>query len=96
MPFWGLNAALAFLGALSFRSDAVAAVSLAVVAAALLGWAATGVANRAKYHAVLGANWLEREIGIYASLAFWGASSLRPSTLPSSESRYSQWSRLLC
>src|SRR5690606_7153332 len=36
--FWGLNAALAFLGALSFRSDAVAAVSLAVVAAVLLGW----------------------------------------------------------
>lgn len=73
VPFWGLNAALAFLGALSFRSDAVAAVSLGVVAAVLLGWAATGIANRARYHAVLGANWLEREIGIYASLAFWGA-----------------------
>ena len=69
--FWGLNVALAAMGLLSIKSTVVATISLSLAAALLVGWVATGIANRSKYHAALGLNWVEREIGIYASLAFW-------------------------
>jgi hypothetical protein len=69
--FWGLNVALAAMGLLSMKSSVVATISLTLATALLVGWTATGIANRSKYHAALGLKWVEREIGIYASLVFW-------------------------
>ncbi len=71
--FWGLNVTLAAMSLFSMKNSVVATISLTLAVALLVGWAATGFASRSRYHAVLGSNWVEREIGIYASIVFWAA-----------------------
>lgn len=71
--FWSLNVALGALSLLSMKNSVAATISLSLATALLVGWAATGIANRSRYHSVLGPNWVEREIGIYASITFWAA-----------------------
>jgi hypothetical protein len=71
--FWGLNVGLGALTLLGMKNSVAATISLGLATALLVGWAATGIANRPRYHSVLGPNWVEREIGVYASIIFWAA-----------------------
>ncbi|MDT7533514.1 hypothetical protein OVY48_08770 [Sphingobium sp. SA2] len=70
--FWILNAVLLIVTAAAAQYYPLAIVSAIVVAVASIAWIAGGVSDRPRFHAVLGDDWIEGEIGIYSTIAFWG------------------------
>lgn len=70
--FWILNAVLLIVTAASAQYRPLAIVSAIVIALASIAWIAGGVSDRPRFHAVLGDEWIEGEIGIYSAIAFWG------------------------
>lgn len=41
-----------------------------------VAWTISGIRDRSRYHAALGDDWIEGEVGVYSSLAFWGGTLL--------------------
>ena len=70
--FWLGNIVLASLAVASMSIHAIAIVSLSTVFVFFAGWLVTGFVDRQRLHAIVGDKWIEGEIGIYSSLAFWG------------------------
>ena len=69
--FWSLNLGLAAVATISLESRVLAGVALLIVSVVSAVWAVTGLADRPRYHAILGSKWVEAEVGVYSALAFW-------------------------
>lgn len=54
----------------------LAILSFIIIAAGAACWIVGGILNRSRFHAVLGSEWLEGEIGIYATFALWGGGAI--------------------